>query len=167
MPVGCDKQLWRFGLFKDYLVSLQAMLTARNKMAMMIPRAANVPTINRASVVTKSLSRTTVVESLGGFPPTNRTNVSITSNNRSFGCAIIYADINLQCYFTSTMLGTAKMTLYLAIIASNAADVKSYERITTSTLIHNLIYNQKFACIAKKANTHPEAGVKAFFTLCT
>ena len=60
------------------------MLTARNKMAMMIPRAANVPTINRASVETKSLSRTTVVESLGGFPPTNTTDVNITSSNRSF-----------------------------------------------------------------------------------
>ena len=138
MSVGC-KQLWRFDLFKDYLLSLQAMLTARNRIAMMIPRAANVPTINRASVETMSLSRTTVVESLGGFPPTNKTNVSITSNNRSLGSPVIYTDINLQCYFTSTMVGTTMMTPCLAIIASTAAGVKSYERITTSTLNHSLI----------------------------
>ena len=50
-------------------MSLYTMLTARKIIAMMIPIAASIPTTSSASVDTNILSKTMVVESLGGLPP--------------------------------------------------------------------------------------------------
>ena len=62
------------------------------------------------------------------YPDTSDTNMYITSNDRSFGCQIVYTDSNPQCYLahrhlnsewytqTHSLIGT----LCLAMIASNA-----------------------------------------------
>ena len=59
---------------------------------------------------------------------TSETNMYITSNDRSFGCPIVYTDSNPQCYLVHRHLNNAWYkqthsligTLCLAMIASNA-----------------------------------------------